>query len=188
VIPLPQCRREWRLREELINTVRIVDVEIEPAAAQEKNPLVVRAGAIVHPNQRRSGRLSHVAAVRSSSEIRPQVDREVVRTEFPSVVPQDRNRAASAKAEPVANLSVPEGCVSVQRSIVAGDQVVGIPIARPPTDHARWRSNTRGWTRHRSWRRSWRRRWLALTRAAGVVDVLYFRLSERAIKEFYLVN
>jgi hypothetical protein len=134
---LPQRRREWRLREELINTVRIVDVEIEPAAAQEKDPLVVRAGAIVHPKQRRSGRLSHVAAVRGSGEIRPQVDREVVRTEFPSVVPRHRNRAASTKGECLTDLSSPKkGRVPSQRPIVASDEIVGVPITGPPADHA----------------------------------------------------
>jgi hypothetical protein len=136
VIPLPQCRREWGLREELINTVRIVDVEIEPAAAQEKDPLVVRAGAIVHPKQCRSGGLSHVTAVRCSGEIRPQVDREVVRTEFPSVVPRHRNRAVSAKGESLIDLSSRKARVASQRAVVAGDEIVAVPITRPPAGHA----------------------------------------------------
>jgi hypothetical protein len=60
----------------------------------------------------------------------------------------------------------------LQRAIVAVLNVVGIAVARPPTDHVS------GWRRARA----------ALAGAAGINNRLNLRLRKCAIEEFYFID
>src|SRR5262249_45267792 len=70
-------------------------------------------------------------------QLYPRIDREVLELEVGRVA--DEDIAVGVRPECFRNLPGLEGdAAALCRSVVAADDVVGVAITGPPTDHARW--------------------------------------------------
>jgi hypothetical protein len=118
-------------------------------------------------NDRRNGHI-----VLQTGLKHPCVNRKTSRTWVEIRIIWDINAIIYAiQAERLSHLARRECRAVLQRAIVAVLNVIGIAVARPPTDHAG----------------GWRRAGAALPRAASINNRLNFCLRQRAVEDFYFV-
>ncbi len=106
------------------------------------------------------------------TKIYPQVNREIAGPKCPRwTIGHLYELVRSVKVKCLPHFAGTKCDAVLQRSIIAALNLVGIAIARPPSDHV---------TRRRYAR--------ALTGAARVVDFLNFSPTKRAVKDLYFID